>query len=69
MQTKKLNQEQRINGAFLFLSGELEKGNVDKAFTFFSNVVKTGSQLAREDERVVFAKSTIVLDNFEASSE
>lgn len=60
---------QRLTGAFALLTTHVEEGELSKAFTFFSNIVNTEAQLARENERAVFAQSTIVLDKSEACSE
>lgn len=44
-------QDQRLDGAFLYLQSQVKKGNTAQAYTFFKNVVACESQLAREDER------------------
>ncbi|MDH5259427.1 MAG: hypothetical protein OEX07_15545 [Gammaproteobacteria bacterium] len=65
METNNFNQDERIHSAFNCICEMFEKGQPSKAFTYFSNTVKTEIELTIEDE----LNNTLVLNQVEAGSE
>jgi len=58
-------QTKRIDSAFIFLTDQVQNGEVAKAHSFFTKIIQTESQLALEKRKQV----TNVLNTVETSSE